>query len=184
MVEFLLTFSRVVVAFLSGALLIVGTTYLADLLVGAGSAFDQVAEMLKNEFQSIFLVIAGLSAYAIGLINVAGSSVALRRLADATDTDLVLVSRFEGLQQPYVLKEALELLQLKRALVAFAFPLFYFGLALACDFKEHSFSNAARIMAGLSVAVLGGLAPVLAARISRLLAATAKQLVAEAPKRK
>ena len=120
MLELLQTFSRVAVAFLSGVLLIAGTTFWADVLGDGDSAFDQVAGMLNGEFKNIFIVITALAAYAIGMINFAGSSVAFRHLAKATEGDLLLVSRFESLQQPQLLKEALDLLQLKRTLVAFA----------------------------------------------------------------
>jgi NAD/NADP transhydrogenase beta subunit len=184
MLELLQTFSRVIVAFLSGALLIAGTTFWADLsllLVGGGSAFDQVAEMLGNEFKNIFLVITALTAYAIGMINFAGSSVAFRYLENATETELLLVSRIESLQQPQLLKEALELLQLKHALIAFTFPLFYFGAAVACDFNEQSFSNIVRIAAGISLAVFAGLAPFFAARMTRLLDTSATKLSAVTP---
>ena len=181
MLELLQTFSRVVVAFLSGALLIAGTMFWADVLVDGRSAFTQVAEMLRSEFENIVIVIMALTAYVIGMINFAGSSVALRRLANATAGDLLLISRIESLQQPQLLKEVVELLQLKHTLVAFTFPLFYFGVALACDFKEDSFSHAVRIAAGFSLAVLAGLAPFFAARMARLLDTTAKKLLAETP---
>jgi NAD/NADP transhydrogenase beta subunit len=184
MIELLHTFSRVVVAFLSGALLIVGTTFWADVLggLGSGSAFDQVAGMLSNEFKNIFIVITALTAYVIGMINFAGSSVAFRHLANATESDLLLVSRIEFLQQPQLLKEVLDLLQLKHTLVAFTFPLFYFGVALACDFKEQSFPHTVRIAAGISLTILAGVAPFFAARMTRLLDTTAKKLFAETPK--
>ena len=179
MLELLQTFSRVAVAFLSGALLIAGTTFWADVLGDGESAFDQVAGMLNGEFKNIFIVITALAAYAIGMINFAGSSVAFRHLATATESDLLLVSRFESRQQPQLMKEALELLQLKRTLVAFAFPLFYFGVALACDFKENSFSHLVRAAAGIALACLAVLAPFFATRITRVLDAAAKTLVAE-----
>jgi hypothetical protein len=181
MLELLQTFSRVAVAFLSGVLLIAGTTFWADVLGDGASAFDQVAGMLNGEFRNIFIAITALAAYAIGMINFAGSSVAFRHLAKATGNDLLLVSRFESLQQPQLLKEALELLQLKRTLVAFAFPLFYFGAALACDFKESSFSHLVRAAAGISLAGLAVLAPLFATRMTRILDAAAKKLLAETP---
>ncbi len=146
MLELLQTFSRVAVAFLSGVLLIAGTTFWADVLGDGDSAFDQVAGMLNGEFKNIFIVIT-----------------------------------VESLQQPQLLKEALDLLQLKRTLVAFALPLFYFGLALACDFKESSFSHLVRAAAGISLAGLAVLAPLFASRMTRILDAAAKKLLAETP---
>lgn len=114
MLDFLQTFSRVAVAFLSGALLIAGTIFAADALRGGSdSAFSQIANMLNNEFKNIFIVNTALTAYAIGMINFAGSRVAFRYLENATESELLLVSRIESLQQPQLLKEAVELLQLK-----------------------------------------------------------------------
>lgn len=183
MVELLQTFSRVVIAFLSGALLIVGTIFWADVFRGSGteSPFNQIAEMLGSTFTNIFTVITALTAYAIGIINFAGSSVAFRRLANATEHELLIVSRIESLQQPQVLKETLELMQLKRALLAFTFPLFYFGVALACDFYEKSFSHGVRISAGVSLAGLACVAFFFAARLTRLVDTTAKKILDEAP---
>jgi hypothetical protein len=181
MIELLQTFSRVVVAFLSGALLIAGTIFWADIFRGrdVDSPFKQVADMLKGDFESVFIVITGLTAYAIGMINFAASSVAVRQLTKATENELLLISRIESLQQPQLLKEIVELLQLKRTLAAFTFPLYYFGLALACDFNEVSFSKLVRIAAGLTLVVLAGLAPFFAVRVHRLLDAAATKLFAE-----
>jgi hypothetical protein len=183
MVELLQTFNRVVVAFLSGALLIVGTTYWADVMRDSNteSPFNQIASMLGSNFSNIFVVITTLTAYALGIINFAGSSVAFRHLANATESELLIVSRIEYLQQPQLLKETIELLQLKRALVAFTFPLFYFGIALACDFHEGSFSHLVRIIAGISLAVLACVAFFFAARMTRLVNTTAKKLLDETP---
>ena len=182
MVELLQTFSRVVVAFLSGALLIVGTTFWADVFRGPGteSPFNQIAEMLGGAFANIFAVITALTAYAIGIINFAGSSVAFRRLANSTERELLIVSRIESLQQTQLLKETLEFMQLKRALLAFTFPLFYFGVALACDFYEKSFSHAVRIIAGVSLTVLACVAGFFAARLTRLVDTSAKKILDEA----
>ena len=183
MVELLQTFSRVVVAFLSGALLMAGTAFWADVLRGSGieSPFDQIAQMLAGGYANIFLVITALAAYAIGMINFAGSGVALGPLANATESELLIVSRIESLQRPQLLKEILEIFQLRRALVAFAFPLFYFGLALAFDFHEKSFSESVRILAGISLAVLACVSLFFAARMSRLVDRTARKLLAEIP---
>ena len=71
----------------------------------------------------IFTLITALTAYVIGIINFAASSVAFRPLMKTTQDELLLVSRIESLQQPQFLKEILELLQLRRTLVAFTFPL-------------------------------------------------------------
>lgn len=72
-------------------------------------------------------------------------------------------------------------MQLKRALLAFTFPLFYFGVALACDFYEKSFSHAVRITAGVSLTVLACVAGFFAARLTRLVDATAKKLLDDTP---
>jgi hypothetical protein len=182
MLEVLQTFSRMVLAFLSGALLMIGTTFWADVVGGSGSAFEQVMIMLKDpELKIIFTVITGVTAYIIGIINFAASSVAFRPLVDATQDELLLVSRLESLQQPQLLKEVLELLHVKRTLVAFTFPLFYFGMALACDFKQWPPSPAVAIASGVFLTVLAGLAPFLALRMNRLLDASVKKLSTEMP---
>jgi len=184
MFGFLETFNRVVVAFLSGALLIVGTTFWADVIMwklGKGSAFTGIEEMLKSEqYKVIFIVITALTVYIIGIINFAASSVAFKSLVDTTHGELKLISRIESLRQPQVLKEVVELLHVRRTLLAFAFPLFYFGVGLACDFNERSFSDTVRTFAGLCLIVLAGLAPIFAARMTRLLDRTAKSILAGA----
>lgn len=186
MFEFLQTFNRVALAFLSGALLIVGTTFGADLLMGRASphdsAFHQVAGMLTREpFNIIFAVITILTAYAIGVINFAASCVVFRRLGKRTQNELLLVSQIESLEQPQVLKEFLELLHVKRALLAFTFPLTYFGIALACDIREDSFGHTVRIAAGAALAGLAILAWGFATRMTLLLETTASKLLADAP---
>jgi hypothetical protein len=45
----------------------------------------------------------------------------------------LLISRIESIQQPQLLKEVLELLRVKRTLVAFSFPLLYLGGTLPLE---------------------------------------------------
>jgi len=174
MFEVLQTFSRAVLAFLCGAMLIFGTTFWAD--VFGGKAFDEVILMLGDPEQKIiFTAITAVTAYIIGVINFAVSSVALRSLVSATKDELLLISRIESFQQPQLLKEALELLHVKRTLVAFAFPLIYFGLGLACA-KQWPASRLVEIVAGILLTLAGVLGPFLAARITRLLDKTVNEL--------
>jgi hypothetical protein len=165
----------------------VGTTFWADLGMGGPvhddrhGAFGEVAKMLRDgPLQIIFVVITALTAYVIGIINFAASCVAFGYLKKTSQNELLLVSQIEALQQPQVLKEFLELLHVKRTLLAFAFPLFYFGVALAFDCYEYSFGKWVRIAAGAALAVLAILACFFATRMTRLLDTTAKRLLGDA----
>jgi len=136
--------------------------------------------MLQNaELKTIFIVITGLTAYVIGIINFAASSVAFRWLANATQEEVLLVSRIESLQQPQVLKEVLELLFIKRTLIAFTVPLCYFGLGLTFDWKEKSSTHVVRIAIGVVIVVMAALAAFFVQRMTRLIDRTANELLAE-----
>src|SRR5206468_5537650 len=103
-------------------------------------------------------------AYVLGIINVAGSSLIFNsRLKDVED-DLVLVARIENLGKPFLLKETLDLLHIKRTLVAFILPLFIFGIGVASNPRQWTPAQTGRVAkllpigAGLLLAATGPLA--------------------------
>jgi hypothetical protein len=176
--EFFQTFTRASLAILSGAMLIFGTIFYAD-VIGGGDSFGEIKDMLRGpEMRIIFGVITVVTAYTIGTINVAVSELVFRSSVKATGDDLLVISRIESLQQPTLLKEILDLIQLKRTLVGFTFPLFYFGIALAWDKKQWPLSHKVPIIAGVLLALGAALAAFVAVRMTQYLDKTAKKLVA------
>jgi hypothetical protein len=160
-------------------MIIFGTAFVADVIGGSGSAFGEVVFMLRTpELKIIFTVITAVIAYIIGIINIAGSEMVFSSLVKTTEDDLLLISRIESLQQPELLKEILDLLNVKRTLVGFIFPLFYFGIALVCDPKQWPSSHVVPIVTGILLALAAGLAAVLAVLMTRHLDRTAKKLLA------
>jgi hypothetical protein len=97
---------------------------------------------------------------------------------------LVLISQIEALQKPQLLKETLDFLYIKRALVASFFPLIVLGLGLAWDQYEWKQAPRVRIAAGIALAVAGVLAPFLAGWLSQLLRTTTTKFSHELPNNK
>lgn len=158
--------------FVSGGMLMLGTVFFVDVLEGtqSESAFDQIGTMLNNEFKLIIITGLVLSAYVVGIINFMGSSVVFRKSEQMTSNELLLVNNVESLQKSQVLKEFVELLQMKRMLIAFIFPLAFFGLSIAVDYKEVSFGgHMPRIVVGVTLVLLGFFGWYCAMRMSRLL---------------
>jgi hypothetical protein len=96
----------------------------------------------------------------------------------------LLISRIESIQQPQLLKEVLELLRVKRTLVAFSFPLLYLGGTLPLDYKAWSSECAVppgvftgAVALGMLLVVFGLLAPVFATWMDRLLDAIPDKLL-------
>jgi hypothetical protein len=182
-VEILQTFGRVVLAILSGAMIIFGMAFLADRLGGAGrDTFGVVKALLTDpQWKLISITLAGVTAYVIGIINVAGSSVAFNRLVRKRKDDLLIISQVESLKQPQVLREVLDLLNVKRTLIAFVIPLWWYGITSALDPKQWEDSPLVpRITGGIEI--LGGvLALYLAARVGHHLEATLQVLLASRP---
>jgi hypothetical protein len=180
LVEILQTFGRVVLAILSGAMIIFGTAFLADILGGPKKdTFQAVSEMLNDpQYRIISLTIAGVTAYVIGIVNVAGSSILFDRLVRKRKDDLLIISQFESLKQPQVLKEALDLLNVKRTLIAFMIPLIWYGTTSAFDPKQWRDSPLVPKITGSVIAIAGVLAFYLAARMGPHLEVTLQVLLA------
>jgi hypothetical protein len=190
MFEILQSLSRVVLALLSGAMLIFGFFFFFDGVSGIdpnsekgyGLVWTEIRAMLgKPESLYVFAPITAVTAYVLGIVNVAVSSLLFGWLWKNTKDDLVLISQIETLQKPQLLKETLDFLYIKRALVASFFPLIIFGLGLLCDRYEWKQSPWVRIAAGICLALVGGLAPFLAGWLTRLLQTITKELSDEAP---
>jgi len=170
-VELLQTFGRIVIAILSGAMLIFGTIFFADIL-GRSDALETIGKMSQAEWlRYIFLPSVAVAMYVLGVINVAASGFVFNRVAGKAQDDLVIVSRIESLKKPQLLKETLDVLNIKRTLIAFFFPLFYFGLMLAIDTKQWD-SKMVSVPVGLVLAASGPWALWLAKRISYRLDST------------
>jgi hypothetical protein len=145
MFEILQSLSRVVLALLSGAMLIFGFFFFSDGASGIdpkseegyGLVWTEIRAMLdRPDALYVFGPITAVTAYVLGIVNVAVSSLLFSVLWKDTKDDLVLISQIETLQKPHLLKELLDVLYIKRALVASFFPLIIFGLGLACDRYE------------------------------------------------
>ena len=133
--------------------------------------------MLSQSFSLyVFVPITALTAYVLGIINVAVSSLLFSLLWKDIKDDLALISQVEALQKPQLLKETLDLLHIKRTLVASFFPLVIFGFGLACDRYEWEQAPWVRIMAGTFLALTGVLTPFLAGWLTRLLQVITKDL--------
>jgi hypothetical protein len=132
----------------------------------------------------VFVPITAVAAYVLGIINVAASGLLFSLLWKDTKDDLVLISQIEALQKPQLLKEALDFLSIKRALVASFFPLIIFGFGLACDRYEWKQAPWVRIAAGTLLALAGVLAPFLAGWLTQLLQTITKKLSDESPNNK
>jgi hypothetical protein len=190
MFEILQSLSRAVLALLSGAVLICGFFFFSDGVSGSdpsgyGLVWTEIQAMLSKPYSLyVFVPITVLAAYVLGIINVAASGLLFSLLWKDTKDDLVLISQIEALQKPHLLKETLDFLHIKRALVASFFPLIIFGFGLACDRYEWKHSPWVRIAAGTFLALAGVLAPFLAGWLTRRLQTITKNLSDESPNNK
>ena len=174
MTEILQSFTRTVLALLSGAMILAATCLLTDSITGY--VFETLKTMLNDApSRTILASIAGVAAYGAGIVNVAGSSLLFRRRVE-WDDELVLISRVEAARLPQVLKETLDYLSVKRTLIAFSLPLTYFGIAFALDHRKWQPSPVPPIACGLLLAVCGVGAPFIARSIQHLLDASATKL--------
>ncbi len=158
---------------LSGLMLIFGTIFFADLLGPQNSdAFEIVGNMTKAEaLKYVFLPSTALAAYVLGVIDVTASNLVFAALTRKAKDDLIIVNRIESLNKAQLLKETLDVLNLRRTLIAFAFPLFYFGLMLALDTRQWN-SKRVSVSVGIFLMLMGPLAAFLARQISQSLDAT------------
>lgn len=179
MVQILQAFSRIVIAIISGAMMIFGAVYLADLLAGPeDDALAAVGSMLKeNPTRLMVLSLAGVSAYAIGTVNVTLSNLLFTWRVRVQSDDLQVVSQVESFKKPQLLNEALDLLNVRRTLVAYALPLCWLGLWMANDHKQWK-GPKIPLIAGFTLMIMGILAPILAWRISHRIDSTLKTLSA------
>jgi hypothetical protein len=124
------------------------------------------------------------------MINIAGSALLFGSFANANKNgELLLINRIESIQQPELLKEVLELLRVKRTLVAFSFPLLYLGCTLPLDYKAWSSECAVSpdvftcaMALGMLLVLFGLLAPIFAAWMDRLLDSIPDKLLQAAPR--
>ncbi|HLG17782.1 MAG TPA: hypothetical protein VJH03_25290 [Blastocatellia bacterium] len=190
MLDILQNLSRAVLALLSGAMLIFGFFFFADgasssAPSGYGQVWTETQTMLSERYSLyVFVPIAAVTAYVLGIINVAVSSLLFSLVCEDAKDDLVVISQLEGLQKPQLLKETLDFLHINRALVAFFLPLIMFGFGLACDRYEWKHSPGVRIAAGTLLGLAGVLAPILAWWLTRLLQTITRRLSDEAPHNK
>lgn len=181
MVEILQSFGRVVLAMISGALLIIGVTFLAD--APSGDGFNLVITMLqRDELRLIFLAITPLTAYVIGVVITAGSSLVFANWAPLRHDDLLIVNEVELLNKPQLMKETLDLINVRRTLVACVAPLILFGIGLALDTNQWEGSKWIARAAGFMVALMGVIAPFLARQISYRIDKTLKTLSETGPR--
>jgi hypothetical protein len=182
MLEILQNLSRTVLALISGAMIIFGFFFFSDGVSGLGAegyglVWTEIQTMLSRPYSLyVFVAITAVTAYVLGIINVAVSSLLFSLLWRDTKDDLALISQIEALRKPQLLKETLDFLHIKRTLVASFFPLLIFGLGLACDRYEWKQSHWVRIIAGNFLALTGVLAPFLAGWLTRQLQMTTKDL--------
>jgi hypothetical protein len=187
MLELLQSVSRVALALLSGAMLIAGFFFFADGLSGVGiggygKVWTEIRQMLsEKDSLYVFVAITAVVAYVLGIINVAGSSLLFGWLWKTTNDDWVLISRIEALQKPQLLKEVLDFLHIKRALVASFFPLVVVGSGLAYDRYEWKDAHRFRIATGTVLVLAGVLALFLAAWLARSFETITKKLSDEPP---
>jgi hypothetical protein len=188
MLDILQSVSRAVLAVLTGAMLLFGFFFFADGVsnevktgvageITYGEVWTEIRKMLSAEdTQYIFGAIAAVVAYVLGIINVAGSSLLFNRIWKEAGDDWAFLSRIEALQKPHLLKEALDVLHVKRALVASFFPLLFFGFGLACDQHEWKGAPLFRIASGGVLMIAGCLAPFLAVWLTRSFESIAAKL--------
>ena len=190
MLEILQSLSRTVLALLSGAMLMFGFFFFADGASGTdpdcpggyGLVWTGIQTMLnQKDSLYIFVPVTAVAAYVLGIVNVAVSSLLFSLLWKNATDDLVIISQIEALQKPQLLKETLDLLYIRRALIASFFPLLIFGLGLACDRYEWKKSHWVRIAAGTCLATIGVLAPFIAGWLSRMLQRIREKLTNSSP---
>jgi hypothetical protein len=149
---------------------------------GYGKVWTEIRQMLsEKDSLYVFVAITAVVAYVLGIINVAGSSLLFGRLWKTTNDEWVLISRIEALQKPQLLKEALDSLHIKRALVASFFPLVVFGSGLACDRYEWKDAHRFRIATGTALVLAGVLALFLAGWLARSFETMTTKLSGEPP---
>lgn len=165
---------------LSGLMLIFGTIFFADRLgPQEADAFVTVGNMTRMEgLKYIFLPATALAAYVLGVINVTAANLVFAAVAKKAKDDLIIVSRIESLNRAQLLKETLDILNLRRTLIAFTFPLSYFGLMLALDTKQWD-SKLVSVSVGIFLTVMGVFAAILAAKASGSLNSTLDELFQE-----
>jgi len=182
MLEILQSLSRAVLALLSGAMLMFGFFFFSDGVGGSdrsgyGLVWTDIQAMLSKQHSLyVFVPITAVTAYVLGIINVAASSLLFSVLWTDAKDDLVLIDQVEALHKPQLLKETLDVLHIKRTLVASFFPLIIFGFGLACDRYEWKDAPRVRIATGTFLALTGVLAPFLAGRLTRMLQTISEQI--------
>ena len=178
MIELVQQFSRALLATLSGTMIIFGSALFADRLTETHNVMGLALDTVNNNGERLlFTGITAVTAYIVGTINVAASNFLFTFQLNRNKEELILISHIESLQQPQLLKEMVDLINLKRSLIGFSFPLVYFGLALAADRYLAPESHVPILIAGILLATAGVLSPFLAARIVRILLRTEKELL-------
>jgi hypothetical protein len=75
-------------------------------------------------------------------------------LTSRIQDDVLIVYQVESLSRPMVAKEVLDLLQIKRSLIAFSLPLLVIGVGIACDSHDWMIRYVA-VLAGLVIFLSG-----------------------------
>lgn len=184
MLELLQNVSRVVLAMASGVGMIVGFAFIADALTDneSGEVWKTAADMYDKEaYRWILILTTFVAAYLLGIVNFASSNLLFNLWAKRVHNELIIVSRIEPLNQPQVMKEMLDLLHVKRSLIAFSIPLVVFGIGLALDKKQWKTPGVA-VWAGVVVLGAGLLSFfVLAVRLAYHIEEITDQIVNEKP---
>jgi hypothetical protein len=182
MVQILQAFSRIVIALIAGSMIIFGAIYLADILAApTEDALAAAGNMIReNPTRTMVLALAGISAYAIGTVVVSASNLVFTRIVRIQADDLYVVSQIESLKKPQLLNETLDLLNVRRTLVSFTFPLLWLGFWMMMDPKPWT-GRKIPLAAGLSLMIMGFVAPFMGWLLSHRIDATLKALMVEAP---
>jgi hypothetical protein len=175
MVQILQAFSRIVIALISGAMILFGSIYLADILTDQDALAAAATMVRDNSARTLVFAFAGIVAYAIGTVVVSASNLVFTRIVRLQADDLQVVSQIESLKQPQLLNETLDLLNVRRTLVSFTFPLLWLGLWMMIDWKPWDV-RAIPLTAGASLIIMGFVAPFMGRLISHRIDATLKAL--------
>jgi hypothetical protein len=99
MFEIFQAFNRAILAILTGGMFLFGTAFWADWIGGCNSVWNTTISMLQNPAQKIILTaIIAVTAYIIGMINIAGSALLFGSFANANrNGELLLINRIESI---------------------------------------------------------------------------------------
>ena len=175
MVQILQAFSRIVIAVICGAMILFGSVYLADILTEKNALTAVQTMISENPTRTLLLAFAGIVAYAIGTVIVSASNLVFTRMVPTQADDLQVVSQIEALKKPQLLNETLDLLNVRRTLVSFTFPLWWLGLWMMIDWEPWDVP-AIPLTAGASLIIMGFVAPLMGRLISHRIDATLKAL--------